>query len=117
LQQAEFDRSKEKILELELAISEKGNDLRKAELKMREKDYEIQELKNATKELQGKASFLHDKMETEKEAASKLADMKAQSYEDKLKTIRAACKEVERREQEKTVKYNKLKSKLEKYEL
>lgn len=33
LQQTEFDHSKEKILELELAISEKINEIRKYELK------------------------------------------------------------------------------------
>lgn len=48
---------------------------------MREKDYEIQELRNSAKELQGKVAFLNDKMESEKEAAGKLAEMKAQSYE------------------------------------
>ena len=39
LQQLQFDKSKERILELELALSEKGNEIRKFELKSKEKEY------------------------------------------------------------------------------
>ena len=48
---------------------------------------------------------------------SVLRGIEVQNYEEKIKNLKSAHKELEKREQEKTIKYNKLKTKYEKYEM